>query len=415
MTPANVTRPLARIHDSFRRLTAPGGRSAIQLTSGPGFCYPLYYYIPSITRDGRWVIHHRAVDGTVQLHRLDLWTGATEQLTHASSPDTWWRPWCWDAGSGVRDHLSVLDVLHDRVIWFDGGLAQCRDLGSGVTRDLFRLPDDRMPIGQACMSGDGRWFVYIHADRHTYEGIFADDPDYATYWSRRERCRDTRLEAFDPDTGEHRTLLVIASPIHHVLPYDERHLLFCHPTAEEGILLTDTDGGWYTHLRTTGEDGGQVCHFLGTARGVTYEVLKGSGPKRAGILDPLGRGDFELELPDDMGYIHTGRDPEGLLWLYEGDAPGRHALRFLERHDPARGDVWHSLTDHWPAFGDPDGQKAHHHPQVVLDRRWLLITAGDPAIGTNHLFLLDIADLEPTAGIADVRAGAGGRLRGGPT
>jgi hypothetical protein len=394
--------PPARIHESFRRLTAPGGRQAIQLTQAPGFCYPLYYYVPSITRDGRFLIHHRAVDGTVQLHRVDLWTGESVQLSHATSPETWWRPWCWDAGSGVRDHLSALDVANDRVVWFDGNLAQCHDLRTGTTRDLFRLADDRMPIGQDCVTPDGRWFVFIHADREAYLSTFVGDPDYDTWWTRRERCRDTYLEAFDLETGERRTLLVIASPIHHVLAYDARHLLFCHPVAEEAILLTDLDGGWYSHLRTQGEDGGQVCHFLGTDRGVAYEVHRGTGPQRAGMLDPFGRTVFELPLPADMGYVHTARDPEGLLWLFESDAPGRHDIRFLEAHDPVHGDVWLSLTDDWQPFGDPDGQKAHHHPQVVLDRRWLLITAGAPDTRTNQVFLLDIADLEPTRGVPDV-------------
>ncbi len=403
---SSITAPAARIHESFRRLTAPGGRQAIQLTQGPGFCYPLYYYVPSITRDGRWLVHHRAVDATVQLHRLDLWTGESTQLSHATSPETWWRPWCWDSGAGVRDHLSALDVANDRVVWFDGNHAQSHDLRRGTTVDLFRLSDDRMPIGQACVTPDGRWFVFIHADRSSYLSTFEGDPDYDTWWTRRERCRDTHLEAFDLSTGERRTLLVIASPIHHVLAYDARHLLFCHPAAEEGILLTDIEGGWYTHLRTRSEDGGQVCHFVGTSRGIAYEVLKGSGPRRAGLLDPIGRTAFELPLPSDMGYIHTGRDPDGLLWLYESDAPGRHDIRFLEAHDPGRGDAWRDLTTDWQPFGDPDGQKAHHHPQVVLDRRWLLITAGDPDTRTNQLFLLDIADLEPTRGVPDVlRAG----------
>jgi hypothetical protein len=171
------------------------------------------------------------------------------------------------------------------------------------------------------------------------------------------------------------------------------------------MLLTDVEGGWYTHLRTRGEDGGQVCHFLGTRRGATYEVLKGSEGARAGIIDPLSRRAFEVPMPDDSGYVHTARDPDGLLWLFESDSPGRHDIRYLERHDPVGGDVWRSITDDWQPYGDPDGQKAHHHPQVVLDRRWLLVTAADGETRTNQVFLVDIADLEPTAGIPDVRGG----------
>lgn len=395
---------MADLHPSFPRIVAPGGRTAVQLTSGPGFAYPLYYYIPSITADGRTLIHHVAVDGTVQLHRLDLRTGASEQLTHATHPETWWRPWCWDAGAGVRDHQSILAVQREEVIWTEGTTIRARSLAGGAPRDLLELPADRIPIGQGCVSGDGRWLVHIHADRERFLSIFEDDPDYPTYWSRRERCRDTRLDALDLETGEQRTLVVIASPIHHVLPVGERQLVFCHPTSEMAMLLTGLDGGWYTHLRTQGLDGGQVCHYLGTERGLMYEVLDGRERPRAGIIDPASRRAFELPLPEDVGYVHTGRDPSGRRWLFEDDGPLGHVVRFLESHDDVAGDTWRLLTSDWPAFGDTDGQKAHHHPQVVLDGRWLLITAGDPATRTNQLFLLDIADLPATAGIPDVRA-----------
>jgi hypothetical protein len=391
------------IHPSFPRLVAPGtGRPMIQLTSGPGFCYPLYYYVPSITRDGRYLVHHRSEGGEVQLHRIDLTTGGSLQLTHGTAAETWWRPWCSDAGTGVLDHRSAIDPVRDEVIFFDGQAVRAAHIANGATRDLFRMPDDRMAIGQNCVTPDGRWFVYIHADRAQYQGLFVDDPDYATYWTRREQCRDTRLAAFDLVTGEHRTLLVISSPIHHVLAYDDRHLLFCHPTAEDGMLLTDIDGGWYTHLRTQDGNGGKICHFLGTSRGATYEVLEGTDGLWAGICDPFSRGSYEVRLPADFGYVHTGRDPDGLLWFYENEGRTVHDLWLLATHAVDGADTWLPLIGDWPAYGDIDAQKAHFHPQVVLDRRWMLLTGGDPTTHTNHVFLLDIADLEPTAGIPQV-------------
>jgi hypothetical protein len=384
----------------FRELTAPGtGRRIIQLTGGPGFSYPLYYYVPSITADDRYLVYHRAVDGEVQLHRVDLATGESRQLTNATATDTWWRPWCTDAGSGVLDFRSALNVSGGEVIFFDGNKVRSVDVAGGAARDLFDLPDDRSAIGQNCVTPDGEWFVYIHADRATYEGMFAGDPDYDEYWRRRERARATHLAAFNLRTGEQRTLLVIASPIHHVLAYDERHLLFCHPTAENGMLLTDIDGGWYEHLRTQDERGGQICHFLGTARGASYEVLWRSDGLRGGLCDPLTRMRYEVRLPDHFEYVHTGRDPDGLLWFYENQGPAVHELQVLVDHDPAGQDRWLDLAGNWTTYGDPDSQKAHFHPQVVLDRRWILMTGGDPATETNQIFLLDIADLSATAGI----------------
>jgi len=364
----------------------------------------LYYFVPSLTGDGRYLVFHRAKDGEVQLHRLDLATGEELQLTAGTAPDAWWRPWCSDPGSGILDFRSALSPVGGEVVYFDGGSVRAADVITGRSRDLFELPADRLAIGQNCVTPDGQWFVYIHADRAAYEGLFADDPPYQEYWRRRERVRDTRLAAFNLQTGEHRTILVIASPIHHVLPYDDRRLLFCHPTAEPGMLLTDIDGGWYSHLRTQDESGGMICHFVATARGAAYEVLWGRDGLRAGMCNPDTRRWYEVPLPADFGYIHTGLDPDGLLWFYENHTPEIHDLRFLVRHDPVQGDEWRALTGDWPTYGDPDAQKAHFHPQVVLDRKWLLLTGGDPATQTNQVFLLDISDLAPTAGIPDLGA-----------
>ena len=76
-----------RLYDGYPRLSTPEtGRQMLQLTSGPAFCYPLYYYTPSITADGRFLIYHRAEEGWVQLYRLELATGESVQLTHASTP-----------------------------------------------------------------------------------------------------------------------------------------------------------------------------------------------------------------------------------------------------------------------------------------------------------------------------------------
>ena len=101
------------LSSSFPRIKVPGtSRLAIQLTQGSDFCYPLYYFIPSISSDGRFLIYHRSDGQGVQLHRLDLGTGESVQLTRADAPatDTQWRLWDCPAGRGVLDHRSVLNT-----------------------------------------------------------------------------------------------------------------------------------------------------------------------------------------------------------------------------------------------------------------------------------------------------------------
>jgi hypothetical protein len=85
------------LYNGFRTQTDPAtGRKLIQLTNGDAFCYPLYYFIPSITDDGRYLVYHRCEgDGSgVQLWSLELGTGVHKQLTHAENPaeETQWKP-----------------------------------------------------------------------------------------------------------------------------------------------------------------------------------------------------------------------------------------------------------------------------------------------------------------------------------
>lgn len=388
---------------AFPRLAAPGtGRRAIQLTSGPGTCYPLYYFIPSVTRDGRWLVHHRAADGEVQLVALDLASGGSRQLTHAACSDTAWRPWCIDSGRGVLDHRSVLDVDRARVLWFDGPALHAVDIASGRDELLFTLPPGRIAIGQNCLMPGGDWFVYIHADAEAFARLFPAGWDYGAYWERRRLCEGTALCARNLATGEERELLRINSPIHHVLPLGADRVVFCHPATENGMLLTDLRGGWYTHLRTQDARGGCVCHYVATERGIAYEVLDGGyQAASSGLYDPDTRRSFEFALPTTFGYTHTGCDPAGRLWFYENSARGVHDLHLLRGIGADGRQDWQALTGHWQTFGG--GQKSHFHPRLTDDRRWILMTAGDPATGTNQIFLLDAADLQDTAGIPSLR------------
>ena len=136
--------PEMPLFDGFPRFMAPEtGRAVVQLTRGPSHAYPLYYFIPTFTADARYLIHHRAASGEVQLVRLDLRTGESVQLTHAQCADTEWRPWCVPSGRGVLDHRSVLNVARNEVICFDGNEARAVHVETLADRPLFTLPVDR--------------------------------------------------------------------------------------------------------------------------------------------------------------------------------------------------------------------------------------------------------------------------------
>ncbi len=375
-----------QLADTYKRLEAPGtGRLAVQLTAGEGFTYPLYFFIPSITRDGKYLIYHRAAHGEVQLHRLNFATGQSQQLTHAQYPDTQWRPWCVDSGRGVLDHRSVLNVARNLVIYFDGNDVHAVDVETLDDELLFVIPEGREAYGQNGTTPDGQWLVYIHTPRGSIWG---------------EPCQGAAVVAYNFDTKEQRTLCHIDSAVFHVTAYDNEHFIVTHPADHSGMLLTDLHSGRMELLRD-GDPGvrGHLIHCHATSRGISYEVPE---VQISGLYDPLTRRRFEFPFPDYFQYIHTGRDPEGRLWFYENssgwdkfDVHDLHALVSLDRQ---AGNRWLRLTGTWPTFGG--GQKAHFHPQLTPDRKWILMTGGDPTTQTNHMFLLDASDLQDSEGIS---------------
>ncbi len=381
--PATPKMPLS---DTFKRLKAPGtGRAAVQLTAGTAFCYPLYYFIPSLTADAKYLIYHRAEAGQVQLHRLNLQTAESVQLTHGNTPETRWKGWCFESGRGVLDHRSVLNVARGKVVYFTGEIGNdVRMVDVETLQDelLFKLPKNREAVGQNCTSPDGKWLVYIDSPRGSMPG---------------RQVKGAKVVAYHFDTKEQRVLCTVDTHIHHVQAYDNEHFIFCHTPTGMGMLMTDLRSGKYVHLRQ-GDPGvvtGRICHHLSTRRGMAYEIHTG---RRSGLYDPLTRRRFEFPLPSNFpaGGVHTGWDPDGRLWFWE-DPGGGHRLVYLKRLDETGGEFV-DLTGSWPTYGR--GQKSDFHPQLTPDRKWILFTGGDPATKTTHIFLLDVSDLHDTEGIS---------------
>ena len=160
---AETTETMA-LSPSFKRFDAPvTGRKVVQLTDGKGWNYPLYFFIPTITRDNKYLIHHKAEDGQVQLYRLNLATGESRQLDPTPiAPTRSDAPGASIQAGGVLDHRSVLNVARNLVVYFNGNEVRAVDVETLEDRRLFDIPDDRDAYGQNCCTPDGRWLVYIH-------------------------------------------------------------------------------------------------------------------------------------------------------------------------------------------------------------------------------------------------------------
>ena len=375
---------LLQLSDKFPRVKAPGtGRLAVQLTTGGEANYPLYYFIPSISRDGKYFVHHRYENKMVQLWRLNLQTAELVQLTHATGTNTDWHPWSSERGlGGIMDYRSTLDVARNLVIYFDRNQARGVDLETLKDEPLFALPPDREAIGQSTTTPNGEWFVYIDAPAG------AQNP---------QPCQGAKLMAFNLDTHEQKILFTIDNAIHHVLTYDATHFIVNHPPRHNGIIWTDFTSGRWSELRE-GDAGaqGHSCHQLPTMQGISYEVF-GAGPCAiSGLYDPFTRRRFEFCLPPQFAYTHTGWDRACRLWFWETTGKAGHSLWYLEKMDRVTGGVFKPLTGNWPVGAS--GQRGHFHPQLTPDRRWIQMTGGDEQ-KRAQIFLLDASDLPDTAGI----------------
>jgi len=367
----------------IREFQDPGtGRHVVQLTSGDCFDYALYYYIPSMTRDGRYVVFYRHRGSDVQLHRLDILSGLTTQLTEAKTANALWRPWLQPPASGVRDQLSAFCPVTNDVFYFDSNLLRCVNIHTLEDRVVYELDDGRVPCGLTGVSPDGQHFVFPHADRTWWEQNLASGPETHT-------ATDCRLVIVDIHAGTARTLVHQNGWITHSHFYDDQRILFSHAPTHRAILMTDLRGGWYVCLRSPDENG-MTCHYQATCCGVAYEVL----PRHLGICDPRTL-DREEYLLGNIRTYHLGRDPEARLWFYE--APVGETMRgiaWLPRLEPGVPNsaevILGPIRTYWL------GQRSHIHPTVTPGRRHILFTGGDDRNETNHLFLLDIADLEDT-------------------
>lgn len=391
------------LYHGFKTETDPEtGRKLIQITDGAVSCYPLYYFIPSITEDEQYLVYHRLHNDDVQLFAIHLQTGESKQLTHATDPNPSWKIWCSHVNTGVLDHRSALNTKTNDVIYIENNNVHRVNIDSLKDEILFVIPTDRRAVGQNCVTPDGKWFVYIHHDLELHNKI-ATYQDWAKYMDNRRRSRETIIEGFNLETGERKDILVADAYFHHIFPYDNDHFVINHPANENGMLYTSLSGNWVTHLRTQNRDRKTICHCVPTEKGIAYEASHGHSDVIGGIYNPKNHQYTEFNLPQNFGYTHTGVDPKGELFFHEnmnyvGNSRNiqTHDMYYLKEINGMDCN-FAKIISHRETF-KPFGQKSHFHPRMTADRRHIVFTGGCRATQTNHIYFVDVADLDKTEG-----------------
>ena len=302
-----------------------------RLTDGRSNSYALYYFVPSVTPDGRFLVFHSERSGEVQLYRLDLATGEIGQLTDGHTKDSGWAVWCEWHVDGIYNHLSAIHPATGEVYYFQDDEVRATEVASFTNRLVAKLSRGRMPIGQAAFSPDGRWFGYIHTDAANYTALLKDRETRTlagTFsWDREHHTSfrnaiPSTLVLIDTATGEQRDIITTDFHFHHVLFVDNRTILLNHPKECAGMWVIDVDGTNIRHLRPAdapGAHGAMVNHQVITARGIAYESVAYLPTGREtyfGMYDTTTDRFTEALLPAD-GYVHVGFDPAGRFEFVE--------------------------------------------------------------------------------------------------
>ena len=113
------------------------GRRVCQLTNSPAEDYHLYFYNPSITPDGKYLIFFSERTGVSNLFRLDLQSGVIVQLTDALPVRAEYWPFT-EAVQGVGACLPAIGNGGQEVFYFEGTDLFAVEIESLKRRQLFR-------------------------------------------------------------------------------------------------------------------------------------------------------------------------------------------------------------------------------------------------------------------------------------
>lgn len=390
--------PIGDVHPpEIKRITDPeAGRSITQYTAANANNYPLYYFIPSHTADGRYVCFHSERSDYVQLYRLDTQSGEIVQLTDGRTRESGWAIWCQPHLRGIYNHLSALNTVTDDAFYFQDEEIRSTNLRTLESRHVCDIPG-RISIGQTGFSPDGKAFAFVHADRDHFTRAFSDREalinmkrfDWAgghQAWRNGVPCT---ISLVDTETGAIRDVIDLDYHVHHVFYLDADRLLVNHPKDTHGMWIVNLDGTGVRTLRPEDEHGA-IVHQVVTEDGIYYEACKRFDGHRENWF---GRYDVDTDTWDEvqlpgLGYVHTGFDPAGRFLFFENDDGETHQLLSAHfPHDPDRYElrVLKTLTP------IQHGQRFHAHPFLSPDRRQLFYT--EVLDGFSQVCALDVSDL----------------------
>ena len=367
------------------------GRGVRQLTDSSAEDYHLYFYNPSITTDGKYLIFFSERAGRSNLFRLDLQGGQIVQLTDAQPVRAEYWPFT-EAVKGVGACLAALGNHGQEVFYFEGNNLFAVEIQSLKQRYLMSLPSNRRPsMLQANANGDTLVFatwdeaLFMERSQRAYAGEkFPDEKFFQETTST--------IVRLDAQTGQAEEVLwkekFWINHVH-VNPQNRDLILFCHEYSElpDRMWLLNvatrqcepipSQGAneWYQH-EFWSHDGQRICFHGGSLSDNTQGFCGWCPPDGLGYIKAF-------HFTSGRAYAHYNLHPDGQTMVTDGEArpgciskvhlrEGCQEFEILCRHD--------SYT-----FGDD--QRCHPHPSFTPDGYQVIFTSN--RTGTSNIYLTD--------------------------
>jgi oligogalacturonide lyase len=367
------------------------GRRVRQLTNSPAEDYLLYFYNPSITPQGRYLIFFSERTSLSNLFRLDLQSYEIVQLTDAEPIRAEYWPFT-ESINGVGACLAAIGNDGQEVFYFEGTKLFAVEIESLKQRHLLSLPSTRRPsMLQANASGDTLVFatwdesLFMERSQRAYAGErFPDEKFFQETTSTIMRVDTMTGQAEEVMCKEKFWINHV-----HLNPYNRDLILFCHEYSSlpDRMWLLDVVhhncepipgqgvDEWYEH-EFWSKDGQRVCFHGGSLSDNTQGFC--------GWCSPGGEA-YTKAYHNTSGraYGHYNLHPDGHTMVTDGEArpgciskvhlrDGKQVFEVLCRHD--------SYT-----FGDD--QRCHPHPSFTPDGRQVIFTSN--RTGSSNIYLTD--------------------------
>ena len=367
------------------------GRRVRQLTDSPAEDYHLYFYNPSVTPDGRYLIFISERTGVSNLFRLELQNGSIVQLTDTRPVRAEYWPFT-ESVKGVGSCLPVVANHGQEVFYFEGSDLLAVEIESLKRRSILSVPSDRRPsMLQANTSGETLVFatwdedLFMERSQRAYAGEKFPDENFF----QETTSTILRVNALTGHSEEIWCKEKFWINHVHVHPRNRDLILFCHEYSgsPDRMWLLNVSSGqcapipgqgpdeWYEH-EFWSQDGERVCFHGGIRNDTTQGFCGWCSPDGATYTKAYHN-------TSGRAYAHYNLHADGQTMVTDGEArpgciskvqlrDGKQEFKVLCRHD--------SYT-----FGDD--QRCHPHPSFTPDGRQVIFTSN--RTGSSNIYLTD--------------------------